>query len=176
MRRLHPPGTKSSWCFHDAERVYPPPCHGGCPTYVTVTLNRKKLCPRCYNLEIYNLGLDGMPSHLGYVCRCDRCEPQNDFLLHDGPRRDAELPALNDGPRRDAELLGVRLPMRQELHDSLDLWLDSGEKRTHPWDEMQIAYTFAEFWAYYNRDICWALYMWSLSRSEPPPRRTMEVD
>ena len=66
--------------------------------------------------------------------------------------------------------------MRQELHDSLDLWLDSGEKRTEPWDERRIAYTFAEFWAYYNRDMSLALEMWSLSRSETPPRTSMAAE
>ena len=194
---LHPAGFKSDYCFYDAELLPP---EGGLKLYKhkctnalerdareacqeaedTVKLNGKHLCARCYNKELYRTGTEGgLPTHVGFTCRCERCEPANDFLDQDHNfrqhRRNEQGTADKPGALDDLhQQLDEFAEARRGEYSMIDYWLSTGEKRVNPWDKKEIAYTFQQYLAHY-KDFEIAVHIFAMSDSsargscDPPP-------
>ena len=117
---LNPPGTKSVYCFYTLQRGYSHPCDtcsGGAldrdtGTPYTVEFNRKQCCPKCYNLAVYQMSFN-----LAMVCRCEACEPLNDFLE-----------GLPTGARMAGEAMPI--PEQRSTTTTADKHKDKQEKET----------------------------------------------
>ena len=124
---LNPPGTKSVYCFYTLQRGYSHPCDtcsGGAldrdtGTPYTVEFNRKQCCPKCYNLAVYQMSFN-----LAMVCRCEACEPLNDFLE-----------GLPTGARMAGEAMPI--PEQRSTTTTADKHMDKQEKETQLLKETQ---------------------------------------